>query len=70
MVIPIMNWECESHHLQRLMDYGHEPEQCCHRTKLGSFTPTILLLAIIYTKLFNKPLCHLISFEVAIGYLT
>ena len=65
-----MNWERGSHHQQKLMDYGHEPERCCHTARLGSFTPTTPLLAIIYAKLFNKPLCHLITFDVTVGRLT
>lgn len=66
-----MNWERGSHHQQKLMDYGHEPEQRCHRARLGSFTPTTpSLLAIIYAKLFNKPLCHLITFDATVGCLT
>lgn len=65
-----MNWERGSHHQQKLMDYGHEPERCCHRARLGSFTLTTTLFAIIYAKLFNKPLRHLITFDVTAGCLT
>lgn len=32
--------------------------------------PTKPVLAIIYAKLFNKPLCHLITFDVTVGCLT
>lgn len=59
-----------SHHQQKPMDYGHKPEPCCHRARRGSLTPATPPLAIIYAKLFNKPLCHLITFDVTVGRLT
>lgn len=65
-----MNWERGSRHQQKLMNYGHEPKRCCHRARLGSVTPTTHSVAIIYAKLFNKPLGHLITFDVTVGCLT
>lgn len=46
------------------MDYGYEPERRFDWAKLDVCTPAARLLTIISAKLFNKQLCHLITFDV------